>query len=335
MFLKTIARNVVLPMTMGLRADRLVRTMSSKRLLNVMYHGVVRKDSTWFSPRHVTADAFDSHLNYLTNNFRVVSMEEAFALRALGRPLDRHTISISFDDGYRNNLDVALPIIEKYKVPVTFFVLGPCAESQGDRVSWTDLMAALSQRANDVPMSVLGGSYKGMVEISGGAHLVDDLKRALPGDRDDALRQLDNEYGLRQYLEGIDHAIWELMGPEQLRSLASSSYVEIGSHAYAHYNLGLIPLADAVMDMTRSKEAIESVVGRSLDSIAYPDGSYSDAVKDAATRLGFKRQLAVDFRCASDPADVRIQERHGIPGTTTTASAMFFTNYAFKRRGVL
>lgn len=335
MILKAVARKVVLPAAMGLRADRLLRNLSRKRLLNVMYHGVVQRDSTWFSPRHLTADAFEAHLKYLTKNFRVVSMEEAFALRASGRPLDRHTISISFDDGYRNNLDMALPIIEKHRVPVTFFILGPCAEPNGDRVSWTDMMAALSKQAKGVPISVLGGSYVGMVEVSKRTRLIDDLKRALPWDRDEALRQLDNEHNLRQYLDGIDRSIWELMGPEQLRSLASSSYVEIGSHAYAHYNLGLIPLEDAVKDMARSKEALQSVIEGPVDSIAYPDGSYSDAVKDAATRLGFKRQLAVDFRCASDPLDGRIQARHGIPGTTTTASAMFFTNHAFGRRGVL
>ncbi|MBK8499337.1 MAG: polysaccharide deacetylase family protein [Flavobacteriales bacterium] len=271
----------------------------------------------------------------MTRTFRVVSTEEAFALRAAGSPPDRHTISISFDDGYSNNLDVALPIIEKYKVPVTFFILGPCAELHGDRVSWTDLIAALLRRGRGLRIDVLGGTYVDMVEVSSRRNLVDDLKRALPSDRDEALRHLDATFGLREYLNGIDRSVWELMGPDQLLSLASSSYVEIGSHAYAHYNLGLIPLDDAINDMARSKQALEHLVGKPIESIAYPDGSYSDTVKDAAERLGFKRQLAVDYRCAGDPADRRIQARHGVPATTTTASAMLFLNGAFDRRGIL
>lgn len=322
-------------MAMGMGADRVLRATSRKRLLNVMYHGVVNNDSTWFSPRHITATGFRDHLEYLTKTFRIISLEEAFTLRATGRLLDKHTITISFDDGYLNNLEVALPIIESYRVPVTFFVLGPCAELQGDRVSWTDLMAALSRKSGGQRIDVLGGSYVNMLEVTSGRELIDDLKEAIPSVRDEALTQLDSRYGLRRYLDGIDHAVWKLMGPEQLRSLSSSSYVEIGSHAYAHYNLGLIPLNDAVKDMKRSKESLEAIVGRPVESLAYPDGSYTDEVKNAASDLGFIRQLAVDLRCAGDPVDGRIQARHGVPSTTTTASAMFFLNAAFNQRGIL
>lgn len=333
--LKTIARKVVLPTAMGIGADRLVRSIGGKHLLNVMYHGVVREDSTWFSPRHTTAEAFASQLKYFNENFDIVSLKEAFELRDSGRRLERHTITISFDDGYRNNLEIALPIIEKFGVPVTFFVLGPCAETHGDRVSWTDLMAALPKVVNGGHVRVLDGDYVDGVELSSGRTLMDDLKAASPTARDNAIRQLDDAYDLKKYLKGLDSEIWELMGPDQLISLASSPCVEIGSHAYAHYNLGLVPLADAVHDMARSKEAIEGLLGRTIESIAYPDGSYNDPVKDAAERLGFKRQLAVDPRCASDAQDARIQSRHGVPATTTTASAMFFVNYAFGQRGVL
>ena len=332
--LKTVARSAVLPTAMGLGIDRLLRSTSTRRLLNVMYHGVVDSDSTWFSPRHLTAKDFDHHLKYLTEHFNVVSSAEAFSLRSLGRALDRHTISISFDDGYVNNLEVALPIIEKYKVPVTFFVLGPCAETNGKRVSWTDLMAALAKRSAGQTINVLGGSYTNMIEAAARTHLVADLKRALPALRDEALDQLDEEFGLRSYLEGIDRHIWMLMGPKELAMLAASTYVEIGSHAYAHYNLGLIPLSSAVEDMERSKLALEASIGRPVVSIAYPDGSYTDEVKDAAERLGFERQLAVDLRCTSDPGDLRIQARHGVPSTTTKSSALFFLNYAFRHKGL-
>lgn len=333
--IRSLSRNILFPWALRAGADRLLRQYGGRRLLNVMYHGVVRNDSTWFSPRHLTEKAFDEHLAYLCKHFDVITVAEAFTMRAEGRVPKRHTITLSFDDGYANNVEVALPIIEKYRVPVTFFVLGPCAEPSGDRVSWSDLIAALGRTTPDRAVRALGRTYMKQVEVESGAHLMDDMKKAPPPERDEALRQLDQEHGLRKHLEGVDPHVWKFMGPDQLLSLSASSFVEIGSHAYAHYNLGLIPLEQAVQDMSRSKEALEGLLGRPVQSIAYPEGSYSPAVKDAAEKLGFKRQLAVNFRCADDPGDQRIQARHGVPSTTTTASAMLFLNRAFKSKGVL
>lgn len=314
--------------------DHVLRWSGGKRLLNVMYHGVVRKDSTWFSPRHVTEEAFRQQLAYLKRNFNVVSIAEAFQMRTERQRLKGHTVTISFDDGYLNNLEVALPIIEEFALPVTIFTLGPCAEAGGDRVLWPDRIALLRDQ-RDVHLETTGSNYDLFIERSRGSHLFDDLKSAMPDVRDAALRELVERYRLEEKLEGLDPHIWKLMGPQQLRALAGSRCIEIGSHGYAHYNLGLVPLEIAEKDMKNSKSALERLLGHSVESIAYPDGSYSSAVKDAAERIGFKRQLAVDYRCAEDPSDLRIQPRHGVPATTSTASAMLFLNRAFASRGVI
>jgi len=331
---RSIVREFVMPMALRAGMDQVLRRSGGKRLLNVMYHGVVREDSTWFSPRHTTDRAFDEQLTYLRKRFDIVTMADAFEMKASGHAPRRHTITLSFDDGYLNNLEVALPIIEEHRVPVTFFVLGPCAEANSDRVLWPDRIAMLD-RVSEREVKVLGGTYVRSVEARRGTQLADDLKAASPDERDDALRQLDRDFGLLDRLNAIDPHVWKLMDPEQLSALASAPLVEIGSHGYAHYNLGLIPIADAVHDMSKSKAALEKLLGKPVESIAYPDGSYTVAVKDAAEALGFKRQLAVGFSGSDDFADRRIQQRHGVSSTTSTASVLLFLNLAFKNKGVL
>ena len=256
-------------------------------------------------------------------------------MRNEGRAPTRHTVTLSFDDGYLNNLESALPIIEKHQVPVTLFALGSCAEQGADRVLWPDLITVLGIGESGQEVSALGRRYVGLRNVLGGAHLIDDLKNSAPNDRDEALDELSRTYGLREKLEGIDGEVWKLMGPTELKRFADSTWIEIGAHGYAHYNLGVIPIEEAKTDLIKAREGLSDLLEKPIESIAYPDGSYSEKVKDVCERLGFKRQLAVDLTANDDRNDNRVQPRHGVPSTTTTASAMFFLNRAFRTKGVL
>lgn len=332
--LKSVFRTVAAPIAMGVGLDRFFLKRSGHMAMNVMYHGVVTTDSTWFSPRHVTDAEFEEQLSYLTDRFKIVSCQEMFRLKDENAVLNEPTISLSFDDGYLNNLEVALPIIEKYRVPVTFFVLGTCAVNEERRVAWPDLIALLAHL--DVGKFRLGDrSYVGIRNERGGSTLTDDLKRMPAIARDQALEELDSKFCLTQKLEQVPAQFWKLMDPGALKRLSESQYVEVGSHAYGHYNLGLIAPSDALADMKRSKQVLEALLGKPVESIAYPDGSYSEIVKDHAMSIGFKRQLAVTFTGASDATDQRIQARFGVSCTTTTASAMLHLSRAFAATGML
>ncbi len=331
--IKQLVRHQVLPRVMAIGGDRMIRSMSRHRILNVMYHGVVRRDANWFTPRHMTIENFGNQLDYLRRNFEVLTLSQAFELRKAGVRPDRAAVTVSFDDGYVNNLTEALPIIEKYEVPVTFFVVGTCATEAGQRVLWPDVLACLGRKLKGRTISIAGDTYRDLREVRTGVPLLDRLKHAQPAQRDDLLGTIMQEYDIASELGRIDEEAWRLMDPGQLERFAASPFVEIGSHGYGHYNLGMIPLEDAISDMSRSKAALESLINRPVRCIAYPDGSYSAGVKDAAERLGFERQLAVDLLLDNDPSDLRILPRHGMPSTTTNASALFFMNKAFKRKG--
>ena len=77
-FTKTIARKFIFPILTYLKVDTVIRTFNNSNHLNIMYHGVVEKDSTKFSPRHITKEQFERQLIYFKNNFEIISMSEAF-----------------------------------------------------------------------------------------------------------------------------------------------------------------------------------------------------------------------------------------------------------------
>ena len=54
--LKDINRIILSPLLMKMKGDRIVRSFSSNSILNIMYHGVTKENSNYFSPRHISSD---------------------------------------------------------------------------------------------------------------------------------------------------------------------------------------------------------------------------------------------------------------------------------------
>jgi len=66
---------------------------------------------------------FESHLQYLKQHYVVVSLREVAEYLASGRPLPKRAVVITFDDGYQDNYEVAFPLLKKYDLHATIFVV--------------------------------------------------------------------------------------------------------------------------------------------------------------------------------------------------------------------
>ena len=73
---------------------------------------------------------------------------------------------------------------------------------------------------------------------------------------------------------------WQLMTPKEIYTLSLSKFINIGSHGYFHNNLGLINIDNAVHEIIKSKNYLESIINKEVYSIGYPDGSYSNELID-------------------------------------------------------
>ena len=146
--MKHFIKKNVLPALVKLNVEQLYHFKSKGKILNVFYHGVVNEDSTKIFPRHIAKEQFEQHIKYLSNKFNIISIDEAFYLYQNNSKPDNKTITVSFDDGYLNNLQNALPILEKYKVKTTFFISGICAEDE-TYIMWSDIIAFARYFSND------------------------------------------------------------------------------------------------------------------------------------------------------------------------------------------
>jgi peptidoglycan/xylan/chitin deacetylase (PgdA/CDA1 family) len=281
-----------------------------------MYHGVTLNNTQYFSPRHVFVSDFEKEIAYYKHNFDVISIDEAFNRIKNNDTFGRKTITISFDDGFANNLNVALPILEKYDVPVTFFISSVCAENDGSRVLWPEFIAALK--------------YFSIIDKTKGTSLGDSVKAMPYQERDAFLDSIDKEHKVLDRIHSLPDEIWKLLDKRQLIELSNSGIVTIGSHGHNHYNLGQIEPEYAKFELERSKDLLESAIQKKVKYIAYPDGSYNESVKDMAEKAGYLGQMAVKYKLPEDETDRRIMDRFGISATTTFESNILFLSKSFK-----
>jgi peptidoglycan/xylan/chitin deacetylase (PgdA/CDA1 family) len=330
---KKIARKYIFPVLVNSGLEKSFRLISSHSILNIMYHGVVPKTNHSFSPRHFSSEQFEQHIKYLKKEFDILSVKEAFENYRNDIKANHKAITISFDDGYKNNLKYALPLLEKYKIKTTFFISGVCAEEMETRILWPDVIACLCYFHRNEVIEIENYRFENMIDITSKIKISDFIKTLMPGNRERILTMLVNKYNLNDKLKQIPSEYWEMMNKEDIQKLSTSEIVEIGSHGYLHYNLGNIGESEAATELKKSKELLEGAGNAKVDMIAYPDGSYSNRLKDMAEDLEYDKQLAVDYKCSDDISDKRILNRHGLSPTTTFESNIFFLNKSFYSKG--
>jgi peptidoglycan/xylan/chitin deacetylase (PgdA/CDA1 family) len=322
---KTLARQVVFPTFFALGLDGILLKKALGHGVILVYHGVSYQDLSWLNGRHLMAAEFDAHMAYLAKNFRVVSVVDFFnlyrnrAARTMGKPY----LTITFDDGFINNLEIALPILEKYSLPASIYAVSVSTQN-AKALLWADLVELIQSKQPN-GFSVGNENFTkslGRWTNNTGLLISDFIKQLPYNKRDILLEEARTRYAIDQYIDSLPAESYQLMNTAQLKAIANHPLITIGSHSHLHYNLANLTDEQIYLELKTSKDLLEQATGKVINEIAYPDGSYDDRVKDIAEKVGYLYQLAVNYRLPDDSADKRILPRFGISNTTTTEANM-------------
>ncbi|MEQ1678502.1 MAG: polysaccharide deacetylase family protein [Chitinophagaceae bacterium] len=285
--------------SLGLHRSFFTKEKGSRILV---YHGVCRKDHLKFNTLFVTAKAFEKQLRLYKKYCSVISLEDHYEQRF---SKDRFNVCLSFDDGFANNYQYVLPLLEQYEVPAVFFVTG--IRESGHDILWNDVLAIAYKYGpqqftfrNEKYIKRRDGKY---IDAVSGVLLSDRLRTTGFAEKEEMIALL----GL--YKERADEEYWLQQTREQLRELSSSKWVTIGSHSQYHNDLAKLPAAVAQEDMIRSKHFLESITGKEIKAIAFPYGSYNPETINAAKAAGFSQLLATEFLFPEDGSDTTLRER--------------------------
>lgn len=333
-FLKFAFYDVLCPVLLFIRLDRLLRLGSQNKRLIIMYHGVSRNNINAINGRHVPVHQFERHLIYFKTNFDIVPLEVLCEMKLKGITSRKHTVAITFDDGYLNNVSNALPLLEKYQIPATFFV-----SSEG-------LKESNYLQPSDY-LDLINHSIKETVEINGRKfrkgkyHLVDaeNKKSSVyqyinsldPSSFRRVFSDLRHRYPYAQVTEKVDREFYEVLDGPGLNKLIHSPLITIGSHGHSHINLVSLGEGDVRSQLQVSKDLFKECGVDTWYHLAYPYGSFNETTLAVSRELGYRLLIAG----GSVPATYAsaIFPRIGILNLASFAYNMLSVNRGFRRFG--
>lgn len=295
-----------------------------------MYHGV-RQGKNRINGRHITAEHFEKQLKYFQQEFDIVPLRQLCAMKAQGAIPTKHTIALTFDDGFLNNVTVALPLLEKYQIPATFFICtagitDPTYTHSADMIdliriypqtSFVKIGSETFLRQNHQLISRRDGknAYYGVMMLP--------FRQWIRANND--LRDQLNETMLTENVE-----LYQLMNDQSVSTLVKSDLVTIGSHSHHHVNLTMLTADEAGYQLHESKAILESY-GKKADTIAFPYGLYDDRTISVAKDAGYTYLIAGEH--VDGPSDAGVFPRIGVLDGTGFSFTMLRINKGFSRFG--
>jgi peptidoglycan/xylan/chitin deacetylase (PgdA/CDA1 family) len=231
---------------------------------------------------------FEQCVRYLNKNYEVLSLEEACDRKK--QPNDGRTLAtISFDDGYHDNLEYAAPILEKYRCPASFYIVTDCIDH--GRMVWTQEIKHLFQCTTRLQigrdLSYLPQRFQVKIwksrqhRLSYARTIRNYLLTAPPQIRE-------------RFLEDIRLAFPDvlplnpMMCWDDVRELHNAGFV-IGSHTHTHPVLPLLQdPVELAQELSRSGRRIQEELGFFPESLAYPFGAYDRNVAEAVEKAGYR-----------------------------------------------
>ena len=265
----------------------------------LLYHrvGGSHEAPTTFLPNSdlsVPAERFDEQMRVLATEHRCVPLPQAVDELASGR-LVRGTVTVTFDDGYRDNLHVALPILERHGVPATMHITTGLVDRTA--VMWWEELEFIVREASALAFEWRGRPFRfELHDVESRAQAYAAIAALLKPAAADAQREL--MALLRPQCPERFSYDAEVLSWDEVRELDRHPLVTIAAHTVNHPALSSLG-ADAVdAEMRLSRQRLEQELGHPVPYFAYPYGGADEAGEREfalSEQAGFR--FALTSRC--------------------------------------
>jgi len=266
---------------------RLVRSRFVKRALILGYHSIRDQEHDPFR-LGVSTENFEQHIEVLREYAHVLSVSNLLSFVRRGR-LPARSVAITFDDGYVDNLETVLPLLQRRSFPATVFM----TTGYFGKEFWWDSLVRLVYSVGDVDsISLRLSSTKfewcrdvvPFTQVELVKQLGDFLIPLSSHERFSRLEELREIFSVKPDDPPNTVALTE----SQTKTLASSPLIEIGCHTVSHPMLSRVSISEQRAEIAESKEVLERLTGQPIDGFAFPHRSICETSTQIVRDVGFK-----------------------------------------------
>src|ERR1035441_475401 len=258
----------------------------------LMYHSVLfdptRESDSMGGIVH-SERVFRAQMEMLARDYHPISLDRAVKHLSDGEDLPKRSVVVTFDDGYADNHEVAMPILNQFAVPAAFYVTVDCVENKRlpwpsrlrfafrstKAVSWTDPQAkSWTLSAPDNREEAFLAASDACCQLSCAA-------------QEEFIRRVEQE--LQTCLP--DQPGSPMMSYDQLRDLTRHGHI-VGSHTMTHPNMAYLKEDDAQRELADSKQRLEAQLGAPIKHFSYPcpalSPHWSERTVEQSRALGYE-----------------------------------------------
>ncbi|MFM2152559.1 MAG: hypothetical protein RL199_994 [Pseudomonadota bacterium] len=274
-----------------------------RRVVVLGYHRVVddfeRERRLGLESTLISREAFRSHVAFLAERFRFVTMSEAVEVLAGRLGSRRDVVALTFDDGYADLVTNALPVLRAYHAPATLYVSTGVVDRAG-HFPHDRLYALLSAEARPSDEEVATSLPPRLRDafVASGTDGTDPRRRLhllIRGQPPATLEALVDTLAAIAGREVMPPTSASALDWDGVRMLAAEGF-EIGAHTISHCVLPHLSPADVDRELAGSVEALETALGRRPRHFAYCNGYWSPRIMAALRRHGFISGLTTEDR---------------------------------------
>jgi len=259
----------------------LLRSSSDTMVLIVMYHGVCESPSGSLGPWEyaVSPSDFEEQIEQLSDSYEVVSLD-----KAMEADISEDLAVVTFDDGYKNNLTNAVPILERYDMPATFYI---STSFVNGKLPYEYVVADAVLTENSIDITLDGNQIHEKLESTSSRltafQKVKRLAKTSPEVRRDIFRKLPSGEGELSMLE-----------PDDIRELDSHPLMTVGAHGHRHLPLASVSESTMENEIDQCTAAIEEILGHTVSHFSYPYGSNNAEVRKKVREVGYETAVTTN-----------------------------------------
>lgn len=237
-----------------------------EKALVLMYHRVARPIGDRWN-LCVSPENFAAHMRHLARDYEPLRLSELATLLGAGE-VPHRAVAVTFDDGYRDNLLAAMPILRESRVPATFFISGDGAVI-GDTFWWEVLNRSLDKMSLD-----------------------EDAARALHRRLMNA--SIEERNAILSTLPPPDGPLPPRLTAAELAVLAGEPLVEVGAHGWSHRAFTSLTPAEQDFELTENLKVLSKVAATEIRSFAHPFGApFTEGTSQILREAGIRTACTV------------------------------------------
>lgn len=279
----------------------LVSKRGNRGRLNVLIYHRILPEPDPLRPEEVDCAIFARQLDSLQRYFNVLPLGEGVE-RLKNGSLPPRSVSITFDDGYADNVTEALPLLSSNKLSATFFI---ATGFLNGTVMWNDIIIEALRRTKQevIDLKPIGLKVYSIKTLEQRKIVLNELityYKYLPIKR--------RNYELNRLLDITATEIPNglMMDEGQVRKLHKAG-MDIGAHTVTHPILSMIDISEAKEQIQQSKITLEDIIGQPVNFFAYPNGQpikdYTKEHVNIVKNCGFISACSTAWGCATNSSD--------------------------------